>query len=75
MKTKTHLKAGSLTTNHNETLVVKPAPSLRIKSGLKAGSGGIIQGPVNNHNETLVHSLKVRTHVNAGLRYAQNATF
>ena len=37
MKTKTHIKAGSLTANHNETLVTKTSRSLKIKSGIKAG--------------------------------------
>ena len=38
LKVKTHLKAGSLTSNHNETLVPAPRPAaLRVKTHLKAG--------------------------------------
>jgi hypothetical protein len=39
MKTKTHLKAGSITTNHNETLVraTRPATGLKVKTHVKAG--------------------------------------
>ena len=52
MKTKTHVKAGGTTLNHNETLVrtTRPAPSLTVKTHLKAG------GITLNHNETLVHA-------------------
>ena len=51
MKTKTHVKAGGFNgTNHNETLVrtTRPAPSLKVKTHLKAGAVLV------NHNETLV---------------------
>ena len=50
MKTKTHVKAGGLTANHNETLVrtTRPATGLKVKTHLKAGAA-------MNHNETLVH--------------------
>jgi hypothetical protein len=50
MKTKTHVKAGALTSNHNETLV-RDAPKgkgLRVKTKVKAGA------LTTNHNETLV---------------------
>jgi hypothetical protein len=42
LKVKTHLKAGQLPENHNETLVriPRPAPGLRVKTHGKAG--GII---------------------------------
>ncbi len=46
MKVKTHLKAGGLFINHNETLV--RAKGLKVKTHLKAGGIWV------NHNETLV---------------------
>ena len=48
MKVKTHLKAGGLSLNHNETLVRDRAKGLKVKTNLKAG------GLSMNHNETLV---------------------
>jgi hypothetical protein len=50
MKTKTHLKAGKLASNHNETLVRDPtrAKGLQVKTRVRAGGLSI------NHNETLV---------------------
>ena len=48
MKVKTNLKAGGLSTNHNETLVRVQAKGLKVKTHLKAG------GFFLNHNETLV---------------------
>ncbi len=50
MKTKTHVRAGALTTNHNETLVRDSAKGrgLKVKTRLRAGLAG------TNHNETLV---------------------
>ena len=52
MKTKTHVKAGGQSLNHNETLVraTRPAPGLTVKTHLKAGGGSV------QHNETLVHA-------------------
>ena len=53
MQVKTRIKAGGISIpNHNETLVraPKPAPSLKVKTHLKAG------GLSFNHNETLVRS-------------------
>jgi hypothetical protein len=40
MKTKTHVKAGALTVNHNETLVraTRPATGLKVKTHVKAGA-------------------------------------
>ena len=66
MQTTTHIKAGALTSNHNQTLVQAQGPtaSLTVKTHVKAG--GI------NHNQTLVRapqptpSLTVKTHVKAG---------
>ena len=54
MKTKTHIKAGKLSANHNETLVraTKPATGLKVKTHVKAGGNHPVSG---NHNETLVH--------------------
>ena len=37
MKTKTKVKAGSLTQNHNETQVRGAAPGLKVKTNVKAG--------------------------------------
>ena len=61
MKVKTHLKAGGLSFNHNQTLVrdrnqgrksrkraQAKLPGLRVKTHLKAG------GIAWNHNQTLV---------------------
>src|SRR5262249_59065845 len=69
MQVKTRVKAGGWPLNHNETLVraPKPAPSLKVKTNLKAG--GVRLG---NHNETLVRAskpapnLKVKTNLKAG---------
>ena len=65
MKTKTNLKAGELTANHNETLVA----GLRVKTSVKAGTwneGGKNQVAVTNHNETLARGLPVQIAVEAG---------
>jgi hypothetical protein len=50
MKTKTRVRAGALSLNHNEMLVrdVPKATALRVKTKVKAG---IL---TTNHNETLV---------------------
>jgi tRNA splicing endonuclease len=50
MKTKTHVRAGGLSSNHNETLVRDSAKSqgLRVKTHVRAGKLAA------NHNETLV---------------------
>jgi hypothetical protein len=52
MKTKTHVKAGGVPLNHNETLVRDQGktPSLKVKTHVKAG------GVPLNHNETLVRA-------------------
>ncbi len=52
MKTKTHVKAGGDTMNHNETLAraTRPATGLKVKTHLKAGA------LTQNHNETLVQA-------------------
>ena len=68
MKTKTHVRAGALAMNHNETLVRDSAKGqgLKVKTHVRAG------GIRLNHNETLVRDsgkgkgLKVKTHVRAG---------
>ncbi len=46
MKVKTNIKAGALSTNHNETLA-REAKTLKVKTGVKAGA------LTTNHNETL----------------------
>jgi hypothetical protein len=50
MKTKTRIRAGLWTSNHNETLVRDPAMAkgLKVKTHVRAG------GIHLNHNETLV---------------------
>jgi hypothetical protein len=50
MKTKTHLKAGGISVNHNETLVrdAVQGPGLQVKTRVRAGGISV------NHNETLV---------------------
>ena len=50
MKTKTHVRAGGMGFNHNETLVrdASRAKGLKVKSHVKAG------GLMSNHNETLI---------------------
>jgi len=52
MQVKTHVKAGALNGNHNETLVRAKGQtkSLKVKTHVKAG------GYVMNHNETLVRA-------------------
>jgi hypothetical protein len=63
LKVKTHLKAGGVTLNHNETLVrtLHPAAGLKVKTRIKAG------GLSNNHNETLVQAPRRRA---CGSRHA-----
>jgi hypothetical protein len=64
MKTKTTIRADTLASNHNETLVKAPPQGLKVKTGVKAGGENL------NHNETLVKAppqgLKVKTKVRAG---------
>jgi hypothetical protein len=47
MKVQTGVKAGGLTSNHNETLARGTAKKLKIQTGIKAGGW-------TNHNEELV---------------------
>ena len=51
MKTKTNIKTGGFSQNHNETLVrdVPQARGLKVKTNVKAGGVNLA-----NHNETLV---------------------
>jgi hypothetical protein len=64
MKTKTHIKAGGLTNNHNETLVRTPPPrsGLKVKTHVKAG------GVMNNHNETLARTTNAARRLPSTLR-------
>ncbi|HKQ77957.1 MAG TPA: hypothetical protein VJ810_29945 [Blastocatellia bacterium] len=57
MKVKTNVKAGKITTNHNQTV----ARGLKVKSGVKAGA------IASNHNQTV--GLKVKTGVKAGFNF------
>ena len=50
MKTKTHVRAGALANNHNETLVHDPARAKGLKVKTRVRAGAIAA----NHNETLV---------------------
>ena len=54
MKTKTRVRAGGITMNHNETLVqdVPKAIGLRVKTKVKAGV------LTSNHNETLLRDTR-----------------
>jgi hypothetical protein len=70
MKTKTHVRVGAMSLNHNETLMRDSAKGqgLRVKTKVKAGGLNL-----QNHNETMVRDsaknkgLTVKTHVRAGL--------
>src|SRR5438034_11514571 len=75
MKVKTHLKAGALMPNHNETLVRDRAKGLKVKTHLKAGT------LTPNNNNTLVRAVptargrRMKTSVKAGeLRTDHNQT-
>jgi hypothetical protein len=56
MKVKTHVKAGTLPPNHNQTV----ARGLKVKSSVKAGNSAV------QHNQTMARGLKVKTGVKAG---------
>lgn len=73
LKVKTHVKAGGIDHQHNETLVriQKPTQGLKVKTHVKAGVGRDCQSAQcpTNHNETLVRpaGLKVKTSIKAGM--------
>jgi hypothetical protein len=52
MKTKSRVRAGVLTSNHNETLVKAAPTGLKVKTKVKAGA------MTSNHNETLVRDTR-----------------
>jgi hypothetical protein len=61
LKVKTHVKAGGVTNNHNQTLVQTPTQTptttsggLKVKTHVKAGAGS------HNHNQTLVQAPRPR---------------
>jgi hypothetical protein len=58
MRVTSSIKAGRVTANHNQTV-----KGLRVKSKVKAGSGGL----ATNHNQT-TKGLRVRSSVKAGGR-------
>jgi hypothetical protein len=54
MKTKTHVRAGGINLNHNETLVrdIAKGKGLKVKTRVRAGLLS------SNHNETLVRDTR-----------------
>ena len=58
MKIKSNVKAGALTTNHNQMI----ARGLKIKTNVKAGDWPLS----TNHNQIVVRGLKVKSGVKAG---------
>ena len=67
MKTKTNVKAGGWTNNHNQTV----SRGLKVKTNVKAGII-IIGGRSSNHNQTAARGLKVKTNVKAGFEARQD---
>lgn len=56
MKTQTDIRAGALSTNHNETLVCDTSDSrrsLKVSTDVRAGA------LTSNHNETLVRARRL----------------
>jgi len=51
MKVRTNVKAGRLSSNHNETLVREGVKGLKVRTNVKAGR------LAGNHNETLVRDV------------------
>ena len=62
MNIKSNVKAGGTEHQHNQTV----ARSLKVKSGVKAGIGGVKF--TSNHNQTVTRGLGVKSGVKAGAR-------
>jgi hypothetical protein len=66
MKIKTNVKAGGLSSNHNQ----KVARGLKIKTNVRGGFNPQPDPPGKtnrNHNQTMTRGLKVKTNIKAGI--------
>ena len=59
MKIKTNVKAGALSSNHNQTIL----RGLKVRTNLKAGHAPPSD---RNHNQTVARGLRVKSGVKAG---------
>lgn len=70
MRIKTHIKAGGIKVNHNQTV----ARGLKVQSHLRAGADPPEPDRHNNHNQTVL-GLKVKSNIKAGgIRANHNQT-